>query len=241
MSSPSLSEKRGIWHEKPVLRTIYEDYFHLIKSACLPGKTLEFGAGGTPVELRSEGHSIAADIQFAPWIDVVADAQQMPISDGALDNITMLDVLHHLASPVRFLEESIRVLRPGGRVILIEPAISLASRLPLALFHPEPVDMSVDPLRSEPVCGSGPDDANQAIPTLLFCRYRSAFEARFPDLAIRELSWLSIWAYPLSGGLRPWRLISPGIAGKLIRLERRIPQWMARILAFRLFVVLERR
>jgi SAM-dependent methyltransferase len=229
MSSPSLRKKRDIWHEKPVLRTIYEDYFDLIASACLPGRTLEFGAGGTPAELRSEGHFIAADIQFGPWLDVVADAQQMPVSDGALDNITMLDVLHHLAYPVRFLEESARTLRPGGRLIMIEPAISLASHLPLLLFHHETVDMSVDPLRSEPVCGPEPDDANQAIPTLLLSRYRTSFEARFPDLAIRDMSWLSIWAYPLSGGLRPWRLISPGVAAKLIRLERRLPQWMARI------------
>ena len=57
---------------------------------------------------------VATDIQFAPWLDCVADAQRLPLADATAANIVMIDVLHHLEFPVVFFREAARVLRPGG-------------------------------------------------------------------------------------------------------------------------------
>jgi 2-polyprenyl-3-methyl-5-hydroxy-6-metoxy-1,4-benzoquinol methylase len=38
-----------------------------------------------------------------------------------------VDVLHHLEFPVVFFREAARVLRPGGRVLMVEPAITWGS------------------------------------------------------------------------------------------------------------------
>ena len=43
------------------------------------------------------------------------------------------------------LAEAQRVLEPGGRIIMIEPAITLLSSPFFRLLHPEPVDMTADP------------------------------------------------------------------------------------------------
>ena len=112
----------------------------------------------------------------------------------------MVDVLHHLVSPRRFFSEAQRVVRAHGRIVLIEPAITPVSSLFFRLLHHEPVDMRVDPLAdiaSDKV--RDPYDSNQAIPTLLFGRYRQAFAVHFPSLKVREKRWMSLLAYPLSG------------------------------------------
>ena len=57
----------------------------------------------------------------------------------------MLDVLHHLERPIEFLEEASRVLKPGGRLAMIEPAMTTLARRFYHRFHDEPVDMNADP------------------------------------------------------------------------------------------------
>ena len=63
----------------------------------------------------------------------------------------MFDVLHHLERPRLFFQEAERVLGPGGRVVMIEPAITPLSGLFYRNFHPEPVIMSAGPLLDGPL------------------------------------------------------------------------------------------
>ena len=56
----------------------------------------------------------------------------------------MIDVLHHLHSPVLFFEEASKVLEVGGRIVLVEPAITRISSFFYKYFHSEPVNMKVN-------------------------------------------------------------------------------------------------
>jgi ubiquinone/menaquinone biosynthesis C-methylase UbiE len=49
-----------------------------------------------------------------------ASAERLPLPDGSADAVTFSMVLHDLASPHRALAEAWRVLRPGGRVAVVE-------------------------------------------------------------------------------------------------------------------------
>ena len=81
----------------------------------MPGTTLELGCGsGNFKEFLPT--SVAVDIQRAPWLDVVADAHELPFEGASVSNIVLIDVFHHLADPRRFLAEVERVLTPGGRL-----------------------------------------------------------------------------------------------------------------------------
>jgi SAM-dependent methyltransferase len=242
MTDLTLEEKRRIWAEKPALRAVYEDLFARLLERCASGgPTLEIGSGAGRIDEDRAASVIKLDVQIAPWLDIVADAQALPFRSGSFRNVIMLDVLHHLSSPRSFFEEIDRVLQEHGRLVLIEPAITPASWLPYVLVHREPVDFGVDPLQENSVTSSDPDDANQAIPTVIFGRMREKFAGLFPRLHVVEQRYLGLWAYPLCGGYQPWSLVPAGAVGRLLRLEDRVPQLLARALAFRLLVVLERR
>jgi SAM-dependent methyltransferase len=235
-----LNEHRKIWQQKPVLREIYREYFDLIRDACIPGPILEIGGGsGNFKDFAPE--SISMDIIPLPWLDVVADAQQLPFQDGSISNIVMVDVLHHIESLLAFLRETDRVLGPGGRLIFIEPVITPISRIFLNLFHPEPIDMRQNPLDERAANPARkPFDANQAIPTLLVGRYRTNFAKGFPRLKFVKVKYLNIITYPLSGGFRPWCLIPQWCLPYLLWIEKRIVPVVGHLMAFRLYCVIEK-
>jgi SAM-dependent methyltransferase len=242
MTAPAtepLEGYRDVWERKPVLRLIYDDFYDRLAAACLPGMTIEIG-GGIGNLKRRLGDVVATDIQSAPWLDCVADAQRLPFASGAAANIVMVDVLHHLEFPVVFFREAARVLRPGGRVLMVEPAITWGSSLFYRLLHHEPVRTSAQVLiDGTPDPKRDPYDSNQAIPTLLATRDRERFHRLFPQLRITSVEWFALAAYPLSCGFKPWSLISAGIARRMLALERALEPTIGRFAAFRMMLVVE--
>ena len=165
---------REVWASKPVLREVYGHLYRRIAAECRPGLTIEVG-GGSGNFKQFAPDVLSFDIVHEPWLDFVADAQAMPLRSSSVTNIIMLDVLHHIEYPLRFLKEAARALQPGGRVIFVEPAITPLSGIVYRALHEEPVDMTADPLaegipdpRKDPYVG------NQAIPTLLLDRHLAA-------------------------------------------------------------------
>ena len=229
---------RQRWQSKPVLRALYEDMYRQMAARLVRGPTLELG-GGSGNFAAFAPEVIATDIVPAPWLDAVCDAQQLPFADASFGNIVLFDVLHHIERPVRFFREAARVLRPDGRIVMCEPAITPVSSAFYRWLHPEPVDMKADPLADGPLSPErDPFDANQAIPSLL-CRRRAALTASVPQLRLVSRDFLSLWAYPLSGGFRRWSLVPSALVPGLLRIERALLPVVGPVMAFRLLAVVE--
>lgn len=205
------------------------------------GRTLEIGSGaGGFKEFAPD--VITTDILSAPWLDLVADAQALPFAADSFGNIVMFDVLHHIEFPRRFFSEALRVLAPGGRIVMMEPAITPLSWPFYRFLHAEPLDLNADPLHDgAPAQDRDPFAANQAIPTLLAGAHRTQFAAAFPQFKIAPPRWLSLFAYPLSGGFKPWSLIPYGLVKPLLKLEEALLPVLGRLMAFRLMTVIEKR
>ncbi|MFZ5734951.1 MAG: class I SAM-dependent methyltransferase [Pseudomonadota bacterium] len=239
---PMLVEHRRIWERKPTLRVIYADYHRRLLEACPPGRILDIGGGSAHIK-EHRPDAVSVDILPFPGIDVACDAHRLPFEDGSFSGIVMLDVLHHLERPMDFLHEAARVLRPGGVLAMIEPGMTTVSYPFYRYLHQEPADLSVDPFA--PLFSSGPKDpwdSNQAIPTLLFARddHRAETLKRLKNFSIRTNDWISLFAFPLSGGFKKWCLIPATLTKALIKLEDSLPLAIRRQFAFRLVTVLVR-
>lgn len=238
--SDILYNYRETWKRKPVLRVIYDDFHNRIAAVCVPGTTIEIGGGIGNLKERLPD-VVATDVQFAPWLDCVANAHHLPFATGIAANIVMVDVLHHVEFPYHFFSEAGRVLRCGGRIIMIEPAITWGSTVFYRLLHQEPVRTSVDPLvEGMPDLNRDPYDANQAIPTLIATRHRSCFHGLFPNLHIIKVNWFSFAVYPMSGGFKRWSLVPARIARATLAAERILEPILGSVAGFRMMLVIER-
>ena len=60
-------------------------------------------------------------LEHVPNVDVRrGDVEALPIDDASLEAVTFILVLHHVAAPEKALAEVARVLRPGGRLLLVD-------------------------------------------------------------------------------------------------------------------------
>jgi len=241
--SDILQRHRQTWNEKKIIRVIYTDWYRMMLAdlSQQPGLTVELGGGGGNFK-AFKPDVLTTDIDPQPWLDLVFDAHQMPFADGEVANLVMVDVLHHLANPVLFLEESLRVLQPGGRLLMLEPYASPFSLPVSRRFHPEPFIFNVDYFaKNKEVVQKDPWDSNQAIPQLLFFKHFDRFKKRFGDrFSIQKRERLSTILYPASGGFENKSMIPDALIPVFQGLETLLTP-LRPLLAFRCYVVLEKK
>jgi SAM-dependent methyltransferase len=67
------------------------------------------------------------------------DGRKLPLDDGSLDRVVCFDAFHHVRDPAATLAELARVLRPGGRIAMVEPgphhSRTPQSQAEMALYH----------------------------------------------------------------------------------------------------------
>lgn len=77
-----------------------------------------------PAKFRRKG------LERRVWASAAADAQRLPFADGSFDGVTICYGLRNVEDRARALGEFLRVLKPGGGLVILE-----FSRPPSALFR----------------------------------------------------------------------------------------------------------
>ena len=223
------------------LAYIYSDLHFDLKSnlSDVEGITLEVGSGASGYR-NVHPDVICSDIIFSEELDLVCDAQKLPFRRQSLSNIVMFDVFHHLQEPIAFLKQSEYLLKPGGRIVMVEPYVSFVSFIIYRIFHFEDTSFSFNlenPFGSEK---KDPHAGNQTIPTVVFGSAWLQIAREVPKLELISKRRCSLLAYPLTGGLRSKGIVPLWFLKKLLWIDKRLERIFGRILAFRIIIVLER-
>lgn len=73
------------------------------------------------VEAAVNFHRAFPQVALDRFTFVPGDATKIPLPDNAFDVVTCQTVLMHLAQPMAALREMLRILRPGGLLLCVEP------------------------------------------------------------------------------------------------------------------------
>ncbi len=136
-SQQFFTSSAGQWDR--VREEMFGDRFHLAAMAALASPDAVFGDLGcgtgqvsaalAPFVARviavdnSAAMLQAARKRVQGWSNVDlrrGDIESLPIDDARLDAATVMLVLHHVPEPSRALADVARVLKPGGRVVLVD-------------------------------------------------------------------------------------------------------------------------
>ena len=140
------------------------------------------------------------------YLDLVFDCHEIDkldaIKDNSIDVITLTNVLHHLKSPIAFLNHAASKLKSGGKVIATEPFFSVLSTPIFKHLHHEPVDFRISEPELDKV--QGPlASANIALPWLIFFRRREWLQRLNENFDVAALSTrpFSGLSYMATGGI----------------------------------------
>ena len=205
--------RRQIIQEKPFLKSLYAEWYERIVEA-LPHKegVLELGSGAGFLQ-QYIPDVLTSEVFETPDVKLVIDSFDMALPDQSLNAIVMTDVLHHIPDVSRFFHEAARCIRPGGKIVMIEPWRTPWSDWVYTNLHPEPFlpDSGWEISDTGPLSG-----ANGALPWIVFQRDRDLFEARHPQWKINNIEPMMPISYLLSGGVS-MRSLMPGFMYEPVR------------------------
>jgi len=210
------------WAKKSALRTVYGGFYRLIKenlSQLSSGATIELGSGiGAIKDVIPD--CVTTDMFSTPWNDKVENAYTLSFSDSSLSNIILVDVFHHLEYPGTALKEFYRVLRPGGKVLLFEPCLSVLGLFVFGVIHHEPVNLMAEISWEAPQLESLDSPkfyAAQGNATRIFLG--NGFKTRLGLWSRMNVIRLSALSYLASGGYRKPQLVPDKALPVVKRLE----------------------
>ncbi len=218
--------RRQIIQEKQFLRRIYQEWYVAICASLPPiaGPVLELGSGAGFLS-EALPDVITSDLFACRGIQAVLDGQRLPLADRTLRAIVMTNVLHHVPDVRCFLREAARCIRPGGVIVMLEPWVTVWSRLVYTRLHHEPFQ----PMAAAWEFPShGPlSDANGALPWIVFERDRSIFEREFTEWHISVIKPVMPFRYLLSGGVSLRNLMPYWSFEQWQRIEHWLEPWMS--------------
>lgn len=237
-----LEQSREKWDRSPAVRAFYGDVFAVMMAHARSGETLDLGSGiGVIKDFFPD--VVTSDIEKTPFVDLAVSCYDIEDAGKTWGNLLAFDVLHHLTKPLDFFQSAANALRPGGRLILTEPAATPGGRLFYKLCHHEPMEPAVlqPPFKFEADTPDG-EFANMGMGVALFVQHFNVLKPLLQGmgLSVCEIMFRDVWAYPLTGGFSKPQLLPTAVIRWLLKCERALPKFLLHLCALRMIIVLEK-
>lgn len=145
---------RGAW-EQPTVNSFdsHDSEGDLIRERIKPGTVIDLGCGGNKtipeaigVDMIPKDEVIATLHETKSSADINADVSMpLPFEDEYADTIIQRHILEHLVDTISSLQESYRILKSGGLLIIAVPNNSIIQSIPMNIEHVH--GFSLDSLR----------------------------------------------------------------------------------------------
>lgn len=127
MGANVYQQLKSTWLHPRYLASLYLRRLLEAAAAHASGVLVDVGCGHRPYERLFRGRYtryVGIDVpveKSRAALDIVGDAQSLPLRGGCADTVLATEVIEHLPDAMAFLGEIHRVLRPGGVLILSAP------------------------------------------------------------------------------------------------------------------------
>lgn len=197
--------RHRILKSNPLLRAHYEKWYREFLKPCqetknLGGDVIEIGCGPSFLD-EMIPEVIKTDCVPNPFAGKIVDGMNMDFRDESLRAIFLVEVLHHMSHPGRFLAQAQRCLKPGGRLVMLEPNHDnfFMPAMLKCLNHYEYFDDTAEDWVN--TCDNRFTNANLSLPWIIFFRDQERFRREFPRLRLRSVSYNTFLSYYVSGGM----------------------------------------
>lgn len=205
--------------KKRFLRDLYADFYREMIEEASPsseGLHVELGSGGGFMKSLLPS-LVTSDILPLRSTDCCFSVEALPFRAASVDSFFTMNTAHHFPDFARALGEMDRCLKPGGRIVMIEPANTTWGRFVYRNFHHE----LFDPEGEWAFDSSGPlSGGNGALPWIVFVRDRKRLASEYPRLQVESIRYHTPLRYLLSGGFT-LRQLMPSWSSGLVRLLER--------------------
>ncbi len=121
---------RQVWKGRTVVRSFFNETMHSVR---VHGDVIDVGSGPRPYYqdffVQAQGTTFhSMDQKLGDRTDFEKDA--LPFEDKKFDMVLSMNVLEHIYNHMHILREMVRILKPGGELVMFVPFF--------VIYHPEP-------------------------------------------------------------------------------------------------------
>ncbi|MBD3271138.1 MAG: methyltransferase domain-containing protein [Elusimicrobia bacterium] len=166
-----------------IYKYYYLKFLSILDPLIFNGPMIELGSGKGYLKKYLPA-IITSEVRQLPGNDLVMNAQDLGLASSSVSVFFLLNVFHHIPDTDSFLKEVERCLKPGGVLVMIEPAFTRWVFLARKIFSENVTKLFCDP-----------SECNIARSWHVFVRHKKKFMLDFPRLIIQRYERFS----PLNG------------------------------------------